>query len=238
MSQLKLESLVGFLSGKQHDASLDQDLTDPASEASLFLEAARERSRQLVGPLVIPPATAPASPSQPRLIWAFLSVAVIASLILALLEWRIERLESSNAQRSREAREFNQALNESIKALQRSQAESTQKLSELIKPPEGSPNVSGLMEKLTALERGIESSQNQAGLDKLRADFSSLRTQVESIEKQSSIRAEESQTAFRETQRLIKLIMSRLDPPAPANPDSSRSFPGTPRNGTNPRTNP
>lgn len=60
----KLDAIAGFLAGREDGAAtLRAELADPASEASLFLEATRARSRSLMAE---PGVAAPAEPARGR----------------------------------------------------------------------------------------------------------------------------------------------------------------------------
>jgi hypothetical protein len=103
----KLETIVGYLAFRDGPAAdrLRAELADPASEASRFLEAARQRTRGLVADRARPP-------EQPRQHRRSLAIAALAAGILGLAgaglwlaESRIRSLEATLARREAENRD-------------------------------------------------------------------------------------------------------------------------------------
>ncbi len=102
----KLEAMVDFLSGREGDPRLLDELADPSSEASRFLESTRERSRAL-----LEDPTIGRTVDRPRLPLRWLAIAALIAIALAafsLISWlaadRLRRLESTLARAEAESK--------------------------------------------------------------------------------------------------------------------------------------
>jgi hypothetical protein len=92
----KLEMMAGYLAGRRDESTerIRQELSDPASEASCFLEAMRAKSREAL------PENPPKQPLRPWLPFTVLAM-VIAPLLIAagVASWahdrRLRRIEAS-----------------------------------------------------------------------------------------------------------------------------------------------
>ena len=201
----KLEAMIGLLAGRGAEPALLDELADPASEASQFLEATRSRSRSLIaGPESPEPAPGPAPR---RLAPAWVVVALVAALGLAAwagvaLDRRFRLLEADLAARSAEARLAAARLEAAIA----SQARPRVEFAEILK------RIEAAQERADARP---EPSELDPALAEIRAGLAQVRRDAEAADKAESVRAEELRAEVHEAARLLKLLLTRSLPLAP-----------------------
>ena len=115
----KLEAVVGYLAGRDADPSLLDELTNPSSEASRFLEATRTRSRALLEEPALPEKSIEPAPARNwlrRVGWA--SAAVLAvGLTFWLVETRTRRLEAVLERANSDARSRSERIEAALTRL-------------------------------------------------------------------------------------------------------------------------
>jgi hypothetical protein len=200
----KLEAMVGLLAGRKVEPALLEELADPTSEASLFLEATRARSRAL---LAEPEMVASPKGSRSRRTWIipFVILAVVALLLFAAALWVVDRrfrlLEASLGARDLEAR----ADSRRVEAI----------LERLSDPR---PALERIKEDIASLERSLRTvppAPVDPALAQLRDELATLRHELSAAEKAASKKSEQLQAEIHDAGRLIKLLIPRLDPLAP-----------------------
>jgi hypothetical protein len=216
----KLEAMVGYLAGRDGDPRLLDELTDPSSEASRFLEATRTRSKALLaGPDHLDEPRA--GRSRPRGWLSFAGWALAGALAVGVAAWvveaRLRRIESTMVRREVEAR----AGAERIEAA----------LARLAGPrpsPDNQPDPAGaalgrVEAGLGRLERTLEGLAVEPEPPKLdptlaevRNELATLRRELSAGEKAAVRRAEELLASNHEVARLLRLLLDRSQPSAPA----------------------
>jgi hypothetical protein len=236
----KLEAMVDHLAGRAGDPRILDELADPTSEASRFLEATHARSRAL---LEEPVSQEPGS--RPRLIrgksrWIVAAIASAGLLLLGFVSWladaRLRRLEAS---------------------LERSEAatiSATRKLEEALarlaepKPPLTSPApieaaIGRVEADLTRIERRIdaldgkpEPTKADLAIVQIRDELVTLRREFSSAEKARARQADEHQTSMHEVSRILRLLLSQSQSSGPAEEAVPPAFPPSrPPSGGDPR---
>jgi|GEM_PF-3870565 len=177
----KLDLIVDYLADRGDGAAepIRRELAEPASEASLFLEGLRERTRSMLD--VVPPPherpraairhgpVLPAAPAPSLKRWSPLPLAAAATILVAVgVSWRdqqsqIRRLETANVRREQEWRSL-------LEKLETARAESAAKEKELktaaqtprkpakdIAPPQSAPEPRNRVTELLVarLEAGL-----------------------------------------------------------------------------------
>jgi hypothetical protein len=214
----KLEAVVGYLAGRDADPSLLDELTNPSSEASRFLEATRTRSRAL---LEEPSPEQPVAPAlvQPksrqwreRLGWATVGVLALGAAI-GLGEIRFRRVEAAMERASIDARSRSEQveaalarladLNSSAGAsvgtnqvalgrLESSLGQLDGKVQALVNRPSADPTLVEIRDQLTAIARELAASG-----------------------KSNARQTEDLKSLIHENARLIKILINRSQPLAP-----------------------
>ena len=226
----KLEAMVGLLAGRQVDARLLEELDDPSSEASRFLEATRDRSRALLGELG--PRGRPEGGGRPPgdRRWLIVLAVVVAGLLIALglLSWaaeaRLRRLEAGLSASQAEARSSASRLEAALGRLAD------------VRPPVVS--LGPIEDALGKLDRRMEGWERGAGPTKpdpmiaqTREEIVQFRREISAIEKGAARRAEELQASIHESARLLRLLISQGQPPATTPDRTPQALPPRPTPG-------
>jgi hypothetical protein len=231
----KLESMVGYLAGRKVEPELLDELADPSSEASKFLEATRARSRAL---LAEPrPIEAPRTTRTGRGAMISLGLLGIAALVafaatLQVVDKRFRLLEASLAIRDVEAK---------------ADARRLEALLERLAEPRPEPEWPRSLEaSLKRIESGL--GRVEAGSARPRADrpselaleeLAAIRREIAANELAANTRSEEVQAAVHDAARVLRLLLNRFDPPVldPAKPPGFNP-PRPPANGEPRRAKP
>ena len=213
----KLEAMVDYLSGRKADQGLLDELADPSSEASRFLEATRQRSRALLdgpGPAPSPDHLKARAPGLRRALM-FGLVAGTLGLVLWAGEVRSRRLEASLARGQAESRENARRIEAALGRMLEP------------KPPRPSPDpieaaLARVETLLGKLERRLDGPERkgepkaEATNSDLRDELAKLRRELSANEKTGARAAEELQASIHEAARLLRLLIARSQPPAPS----------------------
>ena len=216
----KLEAMVDLLAGRKVEAGLLEELDDPSSEASRFLEATRIRSRALLDEPS--PRERPDGEGRGDRRWLIVLAVVATGLLTAtgLAYWasetRLRRLERDLAGSREDARSSGLRLEAALNRL----AEA--------KPPVGSldPVEAGLKtldRRLEGLERRAEEAKSDPTLGVIRDELVLLRRELSANEKGVVRGLEELQASIHEVARLLRLLINQAQPPAI--PDRQPVFP-------------
>jgi hypothetical protein len=205
----KLEAVVGLLAGREVEPGLLDELADPSSEASRFLEATRLRSRALFA--------GPAPPENPHrarsgrggmIALALLSIAAIVlfSATLQVVDRRFRLLEGRLEARDRESRGDALRL-ESILG----------RLAEPRPAPEWPSSFEASLKRLEAGLGRLEAApeKDAPSAEQLRDDLAAIRRELSTAEKGEAKRSEELQAAIHDAGRVLRLLLNRFDPPPP-----------------------
>ncbi len=232
----KLETLVGYLSGRADDPKLLDELADPSSEASRFLESTRERSRALIGG---PTGDERVGRPRGRVARALAIVALIAAGLTALgfairlADGRLRRVETALARSESESREKDRRLEAALARL----AESTPSLDPIAGALGRVEAGFGRLERrIDALDRKPEpppAPKADPTAEHVRDDLAALRHEMSAAEKANARQFEELRASVQEVARLLRLLRSQSQPPEPAPP-----FPNTRPSGADPRRGP
>jgi hypothetical protein len=226
----KLDELVGFLAGREGKPEFLEELAEPTSEANLFLEATRTRSKALI--------EEPSTRSRPKprvsrdrigpITWAGLCLMLtLLALAFWLVESRLRRIEENGRKAEIEA--------------QASTARLEQILSRMIETRLDPADLEPIAKTLTRLETSLqrlERSPDAPGPDpilaQVRDDLANLRLELSAGEKTKGRKIEELQASIHEVGRVLRLLLTRLEPPqAPTTPEQPpRTFPSTRPSGT------
>jgi len=229
----KLEAMVGYLAGRGGDDRFLDELADPNSEASRFLEATQARSKAL---LEGPSRSGPLESDRPIrskswVPWVVLAVvALIATGLVAwLIDVRLRRLEAlavlSKAESEATARKIETTLARLLEI--RPEPPSLVPVEKAIGQVEAG---------LSKLERRIESlgpRPEPAKVDPIFAEIRDglvlLRRELSADEKTKVRQIEEMQASIHELGRVLRLLLNRVQPPAPTT-DPPTAFPPSPPN--------
>ena len=213
----KLDAMVAHLAGRGVDDPFLNDLDDPESEVSRFLEATRARSKALIGS---PEPVSPVALPRPGRFRTQLAVGVAGLVIVACATWLVDArlrgveavLGRSRSEAEDQSRRIEAALTQlgsrpdppPIEPLERAIGRVESGLTKLEKRPDGLGVVNEVREALATLRRDVATeSKNQARRD------------------------EEAQASIHELNRLLRLLLKQNDPAATVT-DPPSNFP-TPR---------
>ena len=223
----KLEAVVGLLAGREVEPKLLDELADPSSDASRFLEATRTRSKALFdGPVEVP-----RRDRDGRGRWVIALVLLVVSALVALaaalraVDHRFRQvenhLEAKDAEAKAEARR--------IETLLGRLADST---SDADRAATIGAALGRIEDRLARLEAAPAPDKAEP---RTLEEFAAIRRELAAIDKQSADRAEDLQAAVHDTGRVLRLLLNRFDP-APAGADKPPSFPpARPPAGVDPR---
>jgi hypothetical protein len=230
----KLEAMVGLLAGRKVEPALLEELADPSSEASRFLEATRARSRALLDD---PGSAEPPRPIGSRRGGIITLGALVVGLItlVAAMLWVVDRrfqaLEARLSSRDIEAREDARRL-EVLLA----------KLAEPRPSPQSAEAIEAALERietalsgLDKLEKGQEPMAADPSIAQVRDQLALLRHELSATDKVEVRRFDELQASIRETSRLLKLLLGRSEPSTSPEPSPSFNPPRPPVGGGDPR---
>jgi hypothetical protein len=212
----KLEAMVGLLAGRKVEPELLDELADPSSEASRFLEATRARSRALLAEPGMLEKTKPDRVGRVGLIpLALLASAVLVALALTLLvvERRFQRLETELKARDLESSRVDARRLEAV----------------LERLAESRPSLRPIEDDLARLEQSLAKTpppKADPALAQARDEIAAIRRELAATDRLASTRSEELQSAIHDASRLLKLLINRLDPPPP---DAEPGFKPPPR---------
>jgi hypothetical protein len=219
----KLDELVGYLAGRDGDPQILEELADPASDASLFLEAARSRSKALIQEPMASVKFPKPSRSRP---WAkptawFLGAIGLVAIGLALwfIEMQVRRLEAAQIGRDVDARATAARLESAMDRLLESPLDPSM-ISAIGRVETG---LERLERRLGTLENSKQATNPEPVVSQLRDDLAKLRMEIASAEKTRARKAEELEAGVHEVGRVLRLLLGRLDPPLPTTPE-----PGSP----------
>jgi hypothetical protein len=225
----KLEAMVGLLAGREVEPKLLEELADPSSEASRFLEATRARSKALLaGPLA---AEALRVKGEGRGRWTIALVLLVVSALVAVaaavhaVDRRVRELEAASEARRDEAKAEALRLEAILGRLADSANSATldatlrridSRLARLeaapVSPPKADRAIALTLEELAAIRR-----------------------ELAALDKQSADRSEDLQAAVHDAGRVLRLLLSRIEP-TPAELEKNPVFPpGRPQPGGEPR---
>ncbi len=244
----KLETIAGFLAGREDGAApLRGELGDPSSEASLFLEATRSRSRALIAePAGVPggPGAEPEAARRPPRSWAMGLFGVMACLLaVAALLWvgevRLHRLES-RLERDRLAVEADLRASEGrlARALEALKPGPPREL-----PPSREPAIEAAVNRLqTALDghgRRLDelaragpapavpfAPRPDPSLAEIRAELVLIRREAAANELASGRQMQELRTIVQELNEVIRRLLNR-PPGGPGRGPPAMIMPGT-----------
>lgn len=220
----KLEAVVGYLAGRESDPSLLEELANPSSDASCFLEATRSRSRALLDP---PSGSIPTgrevSPTPTKRRGRLGSVGWVALAILGLGvllgvgEVRGRRLETLLIRAEEESRARQERLESTLSKLVPPRP-STVGDSEAIRAALGKVDsgLTRLEQQLQVIAGKQEIPKVDSSLAEVRDQLSSLRREVTIAEKTRVRGSEELQSSIHEVSRLLRLLITRSQPAMPA----------------------
>jgi hypothetical protein len=203
----KLEAVVGLLAGRPVDPGLLEELDDPSSEASRFLEATRNRSRALLDELS--PRDRPDGAGRRRgdRRWV-IALAIAATVLLTALglalwaaEARLRRLEEGQARSQSEARSSASRLEAALNRLAESKSAGV--------------SLDPIGATLGRLDRRMEGLERRADptIAQLREEIALLRREITASEKGVALKTEELQALVHEAARLLKLQINQAQPP-------------------------
>ncbi len=200
----KLEAMVGLLAGRKIEPELLDELADPSSEASRFLEATRTRSRALLGEPRMLENPRPTRHGRGGLIaLALLAIAafVAFAVTLQVVDRRFRLLEASLEARDREARA--DALR--LEAI----------LQRLAEPKPAPEWPASFEESLKRIEAGLGRVEVDPSTAQIREEIAAIRRELSATDKLAIKRAEELQAAVHDAARVVRLLINRSEPPAP-----------------------
>lgn len=224
----KLEAVVGLLAGRKVEPALLEELDDPSSEASRFLEATRARSKALFAEPANPEPSRPSRPgrSGPYAV-AFLAIASLVAVAAALhvIDRRFRLLEAELAARDLQARE---------------DARRVVSILERLAEPRPEPGwVAPFEANLRRIEQEVETIKATPPLvpkadpssARILEELGAIRHDLATAEKQAERRSEEVQAVVHDAARVMRLLINRFDPTL--GPDKQPVFtpPRSPANG-------
>ena len=227
----KLEAMVGYLAGRKAEPDLLDELSDPLSEASRFLEATRVRSRALLAepqPVAPPRATRAGR-------WGLISLALlgIAALVafaatLQVVDRRFRLLEASLQARDLEAK----ADARRFEAILEHLAESKPKT-------EGPRDLESSLKRIEAGLKSVEARDSVLETDRSTElaleELAAIRRELAANDRAATTRAEELQAAIHDSARVLRLLLKAAEPLAPIPPQAPVFNPPRPPAGGEPR---
>ena len=224
----KLEAMVGLLAGRAAEPALLEELADPSSEASRFLEATRARSKALfAGPTGAEPPKASPPGRGGMIAVALLAVAALVAFAatLRVVDGRFRLLEARSEARDAEARAQARRVEEA--------------LGRLVEPAGVAETSSEALRRIEAGLDRVEARPPPTAADpsagRLREEVAALRRELASAEQAGARRDEEVQAAVHDAARVLRLLLGRLDPPAPGTDSTPVFTPPRPPGGGEPR---
>jgi hypothetical protein len=230
----KLEEMVGLLAGRKVDPAILDELADPSSEASRFLEATRARSRALLkqpgetedfertrpirqrGPWRIAPA------------WPVVGFIILIVSAFGVVDHRFRRLEASLSLRDHEARasglRFESILNRLAEPGPRSNS-----------PETALKRIEDAVRRLERLEGKPDSAMAELLSVQIRDELAQQRRELSVIEKAETRRLEEIQAAVHDAGRVLRLLLNRTPPLEPTGEPIPGFNPPRPSTGGEPR---
>jgi hypothetical protein len=197
----KLQAMVGLLAGREPEPALLEELADPTSEASRFLESTRARSRALfAGPV----AAAPPRDSRGR------RLALVVAAV-RLVDLRFRQLEASLEARSQEARAEARRMGESLDRLAVTRA-----VPEPLDPLKDA--LTRIEADLVRIERrssGADVARADPVVTQVREDLASIRRELSASELAEAQRVDELRASVHDAARVLRLLLNRIDPTAP-----------------------
>ena len=211
----KLETMVGYLSGRDGDPRLLDELADPSSEASRFLESTRERSRALIGgPTVGEKVDRPRPNRFRRLAIAALIAAALVAIGVAywLADGRLRRLEATLARSEAESRAKDRRLEAALARL----ADSTPSLDPLATAlGRVEVGLEKLERRIESIDRKPEPPSPPKADPSAAEDLATLRREFSAAEKANARQIEDIRASVQDVARLLRLLLGRTQPLAP-----------------------
>ena len=206
----KLQAMVGLLAGREPEPALLEELADPSSEASRFLESTRARSKALFAEPV-----AAASPRDLRGRRLLMAAAVLASLAVVvagvrLVDLRFRLLEASLESRSHEARAEARRIEETLDrlAVSRSAPEPLDTMKDAL------ARIEADLVRIERRSTGLDVAKADPGVAQVREDLASIRRDLSATERAEAQRVDELRSSVHDAARVLRLLLNRLDPTA------------------------
>lgn len=225
----KLDELVGYLAGRPGNPEFLEELTDPDSEARLFLEATRSRSRSLIQePLVVDPVRLKNNSWRRSRWWGWIAVGVGLGFVFCGFWLVLDRLEAMDQRRNQQTLDAQTAWTRLDSSLNRLvDAPRDPSPAEVLAPvlTRLESSLDRISRRLEKLEQAPGGARVEPSSSQVRDDLASLRLEIASIEKSRARQTEDLEKSIHEVARILRLLINRIDPATAPGTDPPRPFP-------------